>query len=485
MAKEFTTLELFDPETQKFGDLKLDDWIKQNKIREQARKTGSKDFPPTESAANDEFPSKIKAWVEGEATNCRTAVIHTLGALENSMKDKVDPVILEQQIGESELIDKETSLEMSKIESLRKTSLETSKKNLQESNRELEEFKTTNNLQRVADFSHRSNAILWILACAVIEIFLNAGLLMEVTESGLLGSVSIMVLIATINILTGACVMGPVLRRFNLINVSVRICWVVFFTLVLLAICAWNLFVGHFRDELWAMQEAIAQLPADASFQELLSVGSSGAIERFQQSPFGLDSFHSYLLVLVGMIFFAVAMYKGYQYDDPYPQYGKKTRANKMIEDYFHSKCQNTVLELEAVFESAKARLENSRSNISNKQRYYNSFRTSGERILESYKVKFNQYENVLQAALKAYCASNAEARSTPPPDWPPLTLHPELFVIPEFNPPEDVDLVQNLLKVKNHIDNLIIRYEKTCQDFAKGEWQVADSVENTDPAPK
>ena len=483
MAKEFTGIRLFDPESQKFGDFKLESWIKQNKIREQAHKTGLKDFPPTESAANDEFPSKIKEWVEREATNCRTDVIDTLGALENSMKDKVDPVILEQQIGESELIDKQSTLEISKIESLRKTNLETSKRNLQESNRELEDFKTANNLQRVADFSHRSNAILWIAACAFIEIVLNAGLLMEVSESGLLGSFFIMVLIASINILTGACIMGPVLRRFNLINTGIRICWVCVFAIVLIAICAWNLFVGHFRDELWAMQEAIATLPEDASFQELLSVGSTGAIERFQQSPVGLDSFHSYLLVLNGMIFFAVAMYKSYQYDDPYPQYGKKTRANKTIEDHFLRECEKTVLELEAVFESAKAQLENIRSNISNKQRYFNSFRTSGERILESYKVKFNQYENVLQAALKAYRASNAEARSTPPPDWPELKLHPDLFDIPEFNPPKDVDLVQNLHTVKEHINNLISRYEKASQDFATGEWRVAERVVSTPPA--
>ena len=482
MAKEFTTLRLFDPETQKFGDLNLESWIKQNKIRERAHKSGLNDFPPTDSATNDEFPPLIKAWVGGEATNCRTEVIHTLGALENSMKNQVDPVVLEQQIGECELIDKQSSLEISNIESLQKASLETPKRNLRESKKELADFKTANNLHRVADFSYRRNAIFWILACALVETFLNAGLLMEVSEAGLLGSFFIMVLIASVNILTGACIMGPALRWVNHIKVGVKICWVCILVAVFLAICAWNFFVGHFRDELWAMQEAIAALPENASFQELLSVGSTGTIERFQQSPFGLDSFHSILLVLNGIIFFAFAMFKGYQYDDPYPQYGKKTRSNKKIEDYFLDECKKTVSELEEVFVSAKEKLEGIRSNISNRQRYYNSFRTSGERILESYRVKFNQYEDVLQAVSKAYCASNAEARASSPPDWPTLNLDPELFVTPEFNPPEDVDLVKNLHRVKDHIDNLINRYERACQDFAMGEWQVATNV-STQPS--
>ena len=306
MAKDFTRLRLFDPDSQRFGDLNLDSWIKQNKIRERAHESGLNEFPPTESAANDQFPPLIKTWVGGEAANCRAEVIKTLGALEESMKNQVDPVALEQQTGESELITKQSSLEINKLESLHKANLETPKRHREEIKQELAEFKSANGLHRVADFSHRSNAIFWILVCALIEILLNATLLMEVSETGLLGSFFLMVLIASVNILTGACIMGPVLRRINHIKIPVKTLGVVVSFVVFVAIVAWNFFVGHFRDELWALQEAIATLPEDASFQELLAVGSSGAIERFQESPIGLDSFHSFLLVLNGLLFFSI-----------------------------------------------------------------------------------------------------------------------------------------------------------------------------------
>ena len=287
MAKNFTQLRLFNPDTERFGDLNLESWVKQNKIRERAQESGLNEHPPTENAANDEFPLKILTWVQGEATNCRTDVIHKLGAFETSMKEQVDPVVLEQQLGECESIDKQSTLEINKIASLRKASLERPKRDFEESKQELADFKASNNLQRVADFSHRRNAVIWILGCALIEILLNAGLLMEVSESGLLGSFFIMVLIASINILTGACIMGPVLRLLNHVKTNFKILGIVVSLLVFVAICAWNFFVGHFRDELWALQEAIATLPEDASFQELLTVGSAGAIERIQESPFG------------------------------------------------------------------------------------------------------------------------------------------------------------------------------------------------------
>ena len=171
-------------------------------------------------------------------------------------------------------------------------------------------------------------------------------------------------------------------------------------------------------------------------------------------------------------------MVKGYQYDDAYPHYGKKTRLNQKIEDYFLTECKHTVNELENVYLDAKDKLEKIRSNISNRQRFYNGFRSSGARILESYGVKFNQYEDVLQATLKAYCASNAEARSSDPPKWPALNLDPGLLIAPEFNPPKDVDLVSTLHEVEGHLDSLMKRYELACQDFARADWQIVAKVD-------
>ena len=472
MAKEFSPLRLFDKVERKFGDFDFESWVKRNKIRERARESGKIEHPPTKHAAKDEFPSKILAWVQGEATNCRSAVADTLGALETSMKEKVDSVVLEEQLGNCESINKESRIEIEKIASMKTASLERPKRDFEESKQELAEFKDQNKLYRVADFSHRKNAVLWISGCAFIEILLNAGLLMEVSESGLLGSFFVMVLIASVNILTGACIMGPVLRLINHVKMSFKTMGVIASIIVFMVICAWNFFVGHFRDELWALQEAIASLPEDATFQELMAVGGAGAIERIQESPFGLDSFHSFLLVINGLTFFAIAMVKGYQYDDAYPGYGKKTRSNQKIEENFLSSCRETVDQLERIYRVAKKKLEETRMKLSHSQSLYNHHRTSGNRILESYGTKFKQYEDVLQAALNVYYDSNTAERQSPPPDWPRLTLNKELFVEPSFSPPDDEGLENNMHKVQELLDSLMECYERVSQDFATGKLQ-------------
>ena len=170
---------------------------------------------------------------------------------------------------------------------------------IREDSDDFRSFRRSQGLTRQADYSHRNGALPFILICFVVEVVLNAALLMEVNAFGLIGSTAQMGLISAVNVLICGLAMGGLLRQSNLRAVPRKAAAWLGMLVLLAFVGSFNLAVGHFRD---SMQAVVSNPSAD-----IAALGND-VLVRFAASPLGLESFQSYLLALLGFLFFCVVV---------------------------------------------------------------------------------------------------------------------------------------------------------------------------------
>lgn len=163
-----------------------------------------------------------------------------------------------------------------------------------------------------------------VLVCFV-EAILNSYLFAKGSDFGLLGGVMQALMVSVVNAGALAFVFGYVaLPRTNHIKTKIKTIGFVLCAVTLLLVLTFNLAVGHYRGELIA---GSAQPAKDA-------------LNSFVSSPTNLGDLEAWLLFLLGLSAFALAVYKFYTLDDPYPGYGyvdkRFKEANRQLIENFN-----------------------------------------------------------------------------------------------------------------------------------------------------
>lgn len=445
----------FDTASGKYISLDLEKWIRRNKIREIGRSSGEKNLPHTSEVHNDEIPAKIVDWVNSRGLRCQSTVSQHLTSIASNLQILEDPVGLEKSVKECKETARNIQMKLDQKKKDGKSSLYRIAEDVRHSSDDLARFRSENNLKRLPDYSHRKNALLTIAACAVIEILLNASLLMDVVPTGLLGSFLQMALIVGVNILTGALAMGALLRALNFRSLVKQTSAGLGLLLVISIITTFNLAVGHYRDALLfdqASTESSISTPKLSTALSKVNQIEKGILERFRTDPLGLDHFQSMLLVIVGLMFFSISSWKGYQRDDAYPGYGQKFRQHKKMEDRYHNEYLRTMDTLDGIYHNDLNALIDKRYHIEAKKDNYKTQCIEGERIVNEYGQNLKQYKFHLKQLLTAYYTANRETRTTEAPVWPELELDSDIFEVPVFNPPPDTQLTEVYDKIHNLI---------------------------------
>ena len=325
-------------------------------------------------------------------------------------------------------------------------------------------------LERLPDYSDRKNAFLWVTIIALVEITLNASLLMEVNQFGLLGAIMQMGIITAINIVAGMLLMGSCLRYRNLMSdqslapqIRAWGAWLVMVVLVPI-IGAFNLLVGHFRD---SMQKAID------TGANLTMIGNE-ALQNMITNPFEINSFQSSLLVVVGIICFGIASWKGYRSDDPYPGYGRRHRQlNAIIGDY-HNAVGTARQNLEKTYKDHEQKLEDIRHSVEIKQSIWIDLHERGQRIISEYPHYLGQYQHDLNHLVAVYRDENQRARTEPPPDFfnQPLSVDQAILEPPLFKPPAEGDWANTTTEVHE-----AIREIQGCYEQALGQYPALEDI--------
>ena len=447
----------FNREKEEYINLDLEKWLKEHKIREEGSRLGVKNQPSTNSEKPDACEAKIVNWVNRRGRICRENVERHLTDLQNQLSDIDD----EQEL--DALKQKVVEIENNAVRELQHQAQDSHniwpkhKDDVREARQDYLSFKQKNELTRPPDYSHRNGVIMFILCCFIIETALNATLLMEVNVFGFLGSVAQMGLISAVNILILALAVGALLRQRNSVSVwKSLIAWLGIILLVSID-SLFNMLIGHYRD---SMQAVLSNASVD-----VYSLGKD-TMQRMLENPSGLEAFQSVLLALLGFLFFALASWKWYQRDDPYPDYGRRHRQLKEIEDQYIEVYKQTQENLKKVFSDYQSRLEDKRHALEIKKTKLREISKRGHELVKSYPIHLHQYQHDLNELLEAYRSANRETRTDAPPAYfsARVLVDEEIFQPPAFDPP----VATNIAGVTDRVHEAITRVQKQYDDVSR-----------------
>ncbi len=435
----------FNREKDQYVQLDLKQWLKDHRIEDQGESRGKENQPAAEDDGLDAVESQIVDWVNRRGRICRANVSGHLSDLERdlaNMEDDDELRILENEVDEQK---REAEIAIERGNDAGRSRLSDEKKLVREGSAEFERFRQRAGLTRIADYSHRRTALRYIVVCFVIEIILNASLLMEVNPFGLLGSTMQMALISCVNVVFLGLVVGELLRQRNHVAAWRKV--VAWFGIVVavMPVLAFNLAVGHFRN---SMQASVNDPSAD-----FLTLGND-ALQRLVDGPLDLASFQTALLVLLGIACFGIGAWKWYQRDDAYPGYGQLERQLSGLKEDYKQAYQREQDGLEEIQKAHISKLEDIRHKLVVTQGKWREICIRGERLVQDYPTNLSQYQHDLDFLLEAYRTANKGARSLPlPPHFnDTVRVDDEILEPPLFTPPDKTSLAGVADKVNHAI---------------------------------
>ncbi|WP_420857873.1 hypothetical protein [Marivivens marinus] len=194
-------------------------------------------------------------------------------------------------------------------------------------------FRQRHRLMRPAvEFSGWPKTIAIGMLLLLIETVLNGYLFAQNNVLGMLGGIlaALLVSISNVGVSSLAGYFSRYLNHRNLLwkllGLLVLVFWICY-------AAGFNLAVAHFRDGV--------EQTGDWTF------AAENALETLTTEPLGIASIESWLLVLIGVLISLLAFLKGLHTDDPYPGYGKVSRAVLAAREAYASELEAAIGELE------------------------------------------------------------------------------------------------------------------------------------------
>ncbi len=360
------------------------------RVDQEGAQRGVRNLPSTEDTGLDRVEQKIVARVEsirneGLARCDENARVYAQRAM------RID------RIGAKIRMNCDTAETNFQAEVVRYSNdLDDSRKAVQDANVTFDQFRQDN---RINDSAHEKSVVLqWFavsLLIVAVESVLNGVFFSKAHEMGLIGGVGNALAISVINVGL-ASLAGLLTRNFNHILSWRKVVGALAFLVATgLALC-FNFVVAHFRD---AMTVAAWDQAAGRAVERALAV----------RLPESMDA---WLLALLGLLAAALAGWKTYGADHPYPGYGRVSRKRKEMRDSFHDQQDEAITALTDKRDEFNGNLTATQQEIDDAARANREWAAlSGER--ESF---LRQCDQAVGRLLTRYRAANRAERSTPPP---------------------------------------------------------------------
>lgn len=462
----------FDRRKEEYLPLDLDDWLAKYRVTAEAEKLGRANKPSADEPGLDAMEMKIKDWINRRGRICRQNVGGHLADLERELADLENDerlAIREQQVTQC-VNEAEIALD-DKVRAIR-DDLSDGVNDLRRGSEDFERFRQQSQLTRLPDYRHRRWAGWIIGSCFLIEVVLNASLLMDVNAFGLLGSTMQMSLISAVNVIFAGLAMSVALRQRNHIWRRRQFLAWVLMALLTAAVVVFNLAVGHFRD---SMQAIVNDPSAD-----VLALGND-ALQRMMAGPFDLGGFQTAMLVLLGILCFGVGAWKWYQRDDPYPEYGRRDRQLNDLKAGFAKSCRGAAEELrEETYQRHRSLLEDMLQRLEIRQSKWQEIRRRGDALVKDYPLYLGQYQRDLDSLLAAYRSANRNVRTLPAPAHfdDTVPVDDAILVPPSFNPREAISVKGVGDSVHSAITKLQQAYQKATAKIPTLETVVREGVD-------
>ena len=317
----------------------------------------------------------------------------------------------------------------------------------QEATGEVNRFKREEGRGADADFPE-SRAWHWgiLAALVVLETLVNGLFFGANVEGGLLAGTSYAVLISVVNVGALGWLIAAMMRQVHHRDPRRRVGGLGVLASVAVVAVFWNLFVAHYREALppdypAAPDTTLAALAEGSRSPEADSVpqtcwrgpdethADQEALCLFRASPFGLNGFYSYMLLLIGLAMCAAAAMDWFRTDDPYPGYGKRERHRRKTEERLLDDRRDLLGDLNELHDDAARGLRHDFRDPVEERRLAAGAYNKLLALHTDLRDYARDLEKSCNGALGIYRTANREARSADPPriwrtpwtaDWDP-----------------------------------------------------------------
>ncbi|MCA0302516.1 MAG: hypothetical protein LCH95_08920 [Proteobacteria bacterium] len=333
-----------------------------------------------------------------------------------------------------------------------------------------QKFRARHELEKLPEIEKNPVLAFGILLVIFIgETAANSSFFSATHPSGLFGALFEAAAISLINLATGFLLGIFPLRYIRLPSMLWRIPMFVLTILLIGLAVAFNFFAAHYRD-------AFSEVPPDA--ENFMLLASRMALASLLKGQYVLQGFQSYLMVLVGLLVFTYATYKGLSWLDPYPGYGSVyRRMQSRLQEYLHL-IEVLVRNLQDRKDQAISELRESITDIRRRDEEYGVVIAERSRLTHRYNSFLDSLERAAASLLSGYREHNRLARTLPPPPsfskaWEANWMRET--VLADENKEERQKAVQELLeaiaqsqvKLLEAFTNALKEYEKL-RDFGR-----------------
>jgi len=270
--------------------------------------------------------------------------------------------------------------------------------------KDLYSFKTEHKIIRQEQSSTKP-LLNWAIVLVIVfaESILNASFFAKGSELGLLGGVVQAFVIVMINVLVANLVVLLIRRRNLITNSGIeKLGYTLLSGILVIATVCFHFLVGHYRDAL------------RIDFENAYAF----SVLNFSSSPFVLIDFESYILVVMGFLFFIVLIIDLYKLKDPYPGYGEITQKfNKIKEEY--DSLNFILLDDESkMIKDINNKIELLKIEATETYEEIQDIHIAKQKLENKYTEHLSSIKNLAITAVQSYRSMNSDMRTTPKPAY-------------------------------------------------------------------
>ena len=243
-----------------------------------------------------------------------------------------------------------------------------------------------------------------------------------------------------------------------------------------------NLLVGHYRSvalDLAAAEYAQDDLETLIKIAEQVNTISVTAWNNFQASYFGINDTWSWLLAVLGFLFFVAGMVEGFIKDDRYPEYGEKARRYYQQGAKYDAEADELREKREKLQKKATEHIEDANRKLNESPSRALELRITVKRLETEYKQACQGLGGDYRELISQYRQINREVRKTAPPSY--FQHQPELPEAPlmDIDPPPDTTGITKgqTTRLRKEIENLQQEFETLEEIESSGKIVIPDPL--------
>ncbi len=378
-----------------FKQIGIDDTSRSLRIDERARDDANQGLPALDSHSWSFVEQEIIGHIEGVRDRAQA----TYSGKRENYANSLNLLNFEEELGKMKRVNDPDQGEkiFNDLFHTAELELDGEKKKLNNKQKDLENFRKENNLDREPHPRTTPQQVLIlgiIFVLWFIETVGNASFLAKGNELGFYGAYIEATVISILN-LGFAFMLGRLVTNLVHVNRGKKFIGAVCAVAFVVFAVGFNLMVAHYRE----------------STGTVLDEGGLRAVANFLENPFGLKEFQSWILFGMGCLFAIISFIDGIMWDDLYPGYGKHARSVIKAEEEYKEIYREHQEKLHNKFQQEVKKLEDIKQRIMRNERRFKEIENDYENFIESFRRHIDHIESLGNGLLRRYQATNIRWR--------------------------------------------------------------------------